>query len=555
LCRVAMASSLTVMRPPQAKRIAGALLVSDAIGARRIDGASEPRLRWRIALDVAEVTVWGVLVDGDHDITPALGAALTCETAVRFGPVAGVIPLAELAAVTTARLSTGQRPRFAPWVVPGGAYLAGLGVRAVETQRIRRVTQIEDDLVAAAARAGAAEGAFAAITAPIDHVDEKIDALDRLRSQLPITLERTGVPDDVRAYIEERKRVATPTGAQTLEFALMTWRDGHNRRHKRVADKVVYRAEIHSDLPEIWLTATQCEQLAAILDAAPPSGPWVVSVIDWGGYPTTAVLNLNGSRVTLRPAVDERVPRLADQLPALFLIASAWSAMQAGEIGNAIPPAQAVGMSALWLSSAPLADYWYRRDGERAMVRAAAVATALGVVEAMIVARVARRDAFSPGGTRRAPLQHALMTPTLMWSYMAGRRLARGPAVRVLAAIGVAGVGSIALQRHPRRPGSTATRWFSNVVCGAGGYLYGREQARWEALMEDRRDVAVRAAGQEANALAQRAEWARIYEVTDVMAELVDQAHLREGYPERQKVRRELRAVLRAAKERAHVQS
>src|SRR5205823_5723135 len=131
--------------------------------------------------------------------------------------------------------------------------------------------------------------------------------------------------------------------------------------HPRVAEKVVERADVDSDAQLVWLTSEQADVLRAELDGDPPAGSWAVRVVSWAGYATEVTLNVDGRPVRLRPGSSERLPRLADPLPAVMVTAALWSALDATEVGNRIPLRWAVVPVALFGLGTIPADRWYRR--------------------------------------------------------------------------------------------------------------------------------------------------------------------------------------------------
>jgi hypothetical protein len=325
------------------------------------------------------------------------------------------------------------------------------------------------------------------------------------------------LPDEARLYLEEAKTLGLPEGAQPLKWTSTQWRRDHNSRHMAVPEKVIDDCELADADAKTWLTPTQVQSLRAVLDQDPPSGPWSLKVMRHGGYATVAVIDVNGSPVRLNPGRDELMPRLADPLPALLVIAAFWAIIDGSEIGNHVPLARAVVPAIAYVGAAVFADEIYRRRGDEASVAIALTCSGIACVQAAIAGLETRRSPFSPGGTRRVPMQHASIAPTLAWSYIAGRRDSRAAPAAAGLGLVAAFVGSVVGQRQPRDVRANLARWPANFAAAIAGYVYGREQHRWNEVARRWANHRVEAARRGVAAQAAAHEWTRIVSTAEAL--------------------------------------
>ncbi|MEQ4721165.1 hypothetical protein [Nonomuraea sp. B19D2] len=444
-----------------------------------------PRLR--LALDMADVAGWSVVMGDPIDAPALLTAPLALELALVQGTRALAVPLAVGLATNAALLAAARPFSASPFLWPAFTVLCGLGLaRYLELRLHAHLRTALADREAARGQAALAGRHSIAVGA-----DTVVDLITRTWPLLAVPGKAVHSPLAAwRQHLAEQ----TTGCADYLSAALLRWEQRHNLASPDLARDVQLRAE--DGCGSLLLTHRQVARLEAELERLAPRDLVAVRVAELRPLGQRQEVRIGDAPVILPEDTPSRVPSL-DPGPSMIALGAV------GSLSHCWPKLDAVPLPVgLLLMIIGLAVAWWSHrqivaDGDFAHGRALAAALAFGVVDALVSTLLLGNP--TAGGLTRMPFLHF---PLFAWplAVMYGRDLSRGRRVAAVAASAAVFAACSALLPVPVRLADlTALLWPLAFTVGASTLreLLIQEKAAFDQVLSRDRAAAVQAGYQE----------------------------------------------------------
>ncbi|MEU0564791.1 hypothetical protein ABZ297_05230 [Nonomuraea sp. NPDC005983] len=443
------------LTPPAALAACVLCLSYDAVLYLRLRRGLRVPPGLRLALDMADVAGWSVVMGDPIDAPALLAAPLAFELALVRGGRALAVPLAVGLATNAALLAAARPGSVSPFLWPAFAVLCGLGLgRYLELRLHAHLRTALADQEAARGQAELAGRHSVAVGA-----DTVVDLITRTWPLLAVPGKAVHSP--LAAW---RQHLAEQTigCSDYLSAALLRWEQRHNLASPDLARDVRLRTE--GGCTSLLLSRHQVARLEAELVRLAPRDLVVVTVADPRPLGQRQEVRIGTELVILPEDTPARVPSL-DPGPSMIALGAVGSLSHSWPKLDAVPlPASLllviIGLAVAWWSHRQIVA-----DGDCAHGRVLAAALAFGAVDALAATALLANPAA--GGLTRMPFLHfPLFVGPLAVMYV--RDLSRGRRAATVAASAAVFTACSALLPLPVRLADlTALLWPLAFTVGA----------------------------------------------------------------------------------------